>query len=202
MGTGTMWEKQRGQTPPKNAILNLEKNMSVKEKIYSELEKASDFISGQDLADACGVTRASVWKAIKSLQEEGANIEAVTNKGYKLITDNIFNQASIEKYLSTNSKIIFYETIDSTNTQAKRLLTETSAALLNKTVLIAAEQTAGRGRLGRSFYSPKQTGIYFSIIYSTLAGIDISVNFLLLQYSKAYLPISVTDSGILRHPIS
>lgn len=146
--------------------------MSVKEKIYSELEKASDFISGQDLADACGVTRASVWKAIKSLQEEGANIEAVTNKGYKLITDNIFNQASIEKYISSNSKIIFYETIDSTNTQAKRLLTETSAALLNKTVLIAAEQTAGRGRLGRSFYSPKQTGIYFSIIYSPENGIN------------------------------
>jgi len=146
--------------------------MSVKEKVYEQLERATDFISGQDLADACGVTRASVWKAIKSLQEEGANIEAVTNKGYKLVTDNIFNQASIQKFLLQDAKIIFYETIDSTNTQAKRLLTESSASSLNKTVLIAAEQTAGRGRLGRSFFSPKQTGIYFSIIYAPEKGIN------------------------------
>lgn len=70
-----------------------------------------------------------------------------------------FNQLS-------QSKIHFFKTIDSTNTYAKKLLEQADNIFsLNKNVIIAESQTAGRGRLGRKFYSPAQTGVYFSIIY-------------------------------------
>lgn len=70
-----------------------------------------------------------------------------------------FNQLS-------QSKVHFFKTIDSTNTYAKKLLEQAdNICSLNKNVIIAESQTAGRGRLGRKFYSPAQTGIYLSIIY-------------------------------------
>lgn len=70
-----------------------------------------------------------------------------------------FNQLS-------QSKVHFFKTIDSTNTYAKKLLEQAdNICSLNKNVIIAESQTAGRGRLGRKFYSPAQTGVYFSIIY-------------------------------------
>ena len=70
-----------------------------------------------------------------------------------------FNQLS-------QSKVHFFKTIDSTNTYAKKLLEQADNIFsLNKNIIIAESQTAGRGRLGRKFYSPAQTGIYLSIIY-------------------------------------
>ena len=74
-----------------------------------------------------------------------------------------FNQLS-------RSKVHFFKSIDSTNTYAKNLLEQTDGLeknirSLNKNVVVAESQTAGRGRLGRKFYSPSQTGIYISIIY-------------------------------------
>lgn len=69
-------------------------------------------------------------------------------------------------YQLSQSKVHFFKTIDSTNTYAKKLLEQAdNICSLNKNVIIAESQTAGRGRLGRKFYSPAQTGIYLSIIY-------------------------------------
>lgn len=69
-------------------------------------------------------------------------------------------------YQLSQSKIYFFKTIDSTNTYAKKLLEQAdNIRSLNKNVIIAESQTAGRGRLGRKFFSPAQTGIYLSIIY-------------------------------------
>lgn len=70
-----------------------------------------------------------------------------------------FNQLS-------QSKVHFFKTIDSTNAYAKKLLEQAdNIRSLNKNVVVAESQTAGRGRLGRKFYSPAETGIYLSIIY-------------------------------------
>lgn len=63
----------------------------------------------------------------------------------------------------------FFDTIDSTNTEAKRrfsALPPEAYRSLHKTVLVAQKQTAGRGRLGRTFYSPPETGLYFSLLYA------------------------------------
>ncbi|WP_243278481.1 biotin operon repressor, partial [Clostridium tertium] len=94
--------------------------MSVKDKTLSVLENnKGNYISGADLAKELSVSRNAIWKAIKSLQNEGYNIYAVTNKGYCLSTDtDILSSQSISKYLNkkdNNFNIKFYKTINSTN---------------------------------------------------------------------------------------
>lgn len=148
--------------------------MSVKETVLAVLQSVDSndgFISGQELAEKCGVTRTSVWKAIEALRKQGANIEAVTNRGYRVNSFNVFNRDSILSKIQDKAvDIKFYEEIDSTNTQAKRELAEKKGSELHKMVYVAASQTAGRGRLGRPFYSPAASGIYLSLVYSK-AGI-------------------------------
>ena len=132
----------------------------LKEDILKTLSGARErYLSGQELAKTFGVSRNAVWKAVKALQADGIEIEAVTNKGYRLAPGAL---TRFDIVLSEGVKLYFYDSIDSTNTQAKRLLAE---GLSGKALITANEQTAGRGRQGRSFYSPKNTGIYYSYVF-------------------------------------
>lgn len=79
---------------------------------------------------------------------------------------NSISKINPELALIIQDKCIFFEQTDSTNTQAKQLLSKDKSNL-NGTILVANSQTAGRGRLGRSFFSPQDTGIYLSVIFST-----------------------------------
>lgn len=136
--------------------------MSLKNDVLYELIIKNDYISGEELAEKFGKSRAAVWKAIKALQKEGCVIEAVTNKGYLLCDDgNILNEAVIKARLKSRVEVEYYEEIDSTNNQAKRLINEGR----NENLLVCAGmQTAGRGRQGKSFYSPEGSGIYMSLV--------------------------------------
>jgi len=143
--------------------------MMLKEKILEELEKNSDiYVSGQTLAEKFGVSRNAVWKAINQIKEDGCKIASVNNKGYRLLSRN--DALSREKItedmtdLSKKLKLIVLKTIDSTNNEAKRM---TADGFRGNALLVANEQTKGRGRLGKSFYSPKNTGIYISFLFST-----------------------------------
>lgn len=144
--------------------------MTVKDSVFLVLQNAKTedgFVSGQELAERCKVTRTSVWKAINALRKQGAQIEAVTNRGYRLVSNDIYNASEILKYVSDKDvKIKFFDVIDSTSTQAKRELAEKDGKSLHKTVFVAAKQTSGRGRLGRPFYSPEESGIYLSVVYA------------------------------------
>lgn len=144
--------------------------MTVKDSVFSVLQNAKTedgFVSGQELAERCKVTRTSVWKAINALRKQGAQIEAVTNRGYRLVSNDIYNASEILKHISDKDvKIKFFDVIDSTSTQAKRELAEKDGKSLHKTVFVAAKQTSGRGRLGRPFYSPEESGIYLSVVYA------------------------------------
>jgi BirA family transcriptional regulator, biotin operon repressor / biotin---[acetyl-CoA-carboxylase] ligase len=140
--------------------------MSIKDKTLVVLENnKGNYISGAQLAEQLSVSRNSVWKAIKSLQDDGYNISAVTNKGYCLSLDtDILSSQSISKYLSKDNDIFninVYKTITSTNSAIKDLAIKGEK---EGNVIIAEEQTEGRGRLGRKFYSPNGTGIYMSIL--------------------------------------
>ena len=139
--------------------------MSIKDSVLQALtENKGSFISGEELSKNMEVSRTAVWKAIKTLREEGYPIEAVTNRGYKLapdkwlITEDTLKLALPAKY--KNNRLYIYDTLDSTNIRAKQLALENAP---HGTVVIARQQTAGRGRLGRSFFSPRD-GIYISII--------------------------------------
>lgn len=140
--------------------------MSVKDTVLETLtESRGTYISGEELSNSLGVSRAAVWKAIKALREDGYSIEAVTNKGYimplssGIITEDSFRHA-LPADLRGNS-VFVYDNLDSTNLEAKRLLLDGRAS--GGSVIIANHQTAGRGRLGRSFFSP-ENGLYMSIV--------------------------------------
>lgn len=128
-------------------------------------ENKGDFVSGQYLADKLFVTRSAVWKAIKLLRGDGYKIEATTNKGYRLAESNdIISAQSIAPFLSGKAKhfrLDIRKSLPSTNSELKRLAADGEKSGL---VLIANEQTAGRGRMGRNFYSPADSGIYISIL--------------------------------------
>ncbi len=140
--------------------------MSTRQKVLEELERKKGMsISGEELAARLNVTRAAIWKAIQELKKEGYQIEAATNRGYCLDANtDILSAEGIKLYLPTSLKeisILVYDRLDSTNQAAKKAALEGAA---HGTVFLAGEQTAGRGRMGRSFYSPPHCGIYMSFI--------------------------------------
>ena len=141
--------------------------MTIKEQILKMLEeRKGEYISGEEIAEKLSVSRNAVWKGIKSLKNDGHIITAVTNKGYCLSEySTVFTSQSVYSYLVPALReklaISVVPTVGSTNTELKALAEKGGE---HGTVLIALEQTAGRGRLGRSFYSPKDTGLYMSIL--------------------------------------
>lgn len=141
--------------------------MTVKERLLALLtQRQGRYISGEELGQALQVSRTAVWKAIKTLQSEGYNIAAGTNKGYCLAADtDVLSNAGVEKYLAPAAaqqlRICVQRTVSSTNTVIKQYA---AAAETQGLVVIADTQTAGRGRLGRQFYSPAGTGIYMSLL--------------------------------------
>lgn len=139
--------------------------MSTKDSVIKALkENRGKFISGEELSNSLGISRTAVWKAMKALREEGYSIEAVTNRGYMMIekswqiTEDSLKACLPGRY--KNNPIYVYDTIDSTNIKARQLTLEKTG---HGTVVIAKQQTEGRGRLGRSFFSPAE-GLYISII--------------------------------------
>lgn len=140
--------------------------MRLKNKIIEILEKNRECsISGQELADKLSVSRTAVWKTIQSLEKDGYIVDASTNKGYKLNENSdIISYEGIKIFLSEKYKkftVQIYKILDSTNTYAKKIIIDGAK---HGTIIIANEQKAGRGRFGRTFFSPADTGIYLSII--------------------------------------
>ncbi|MBD5545483.1 MAG: biotin--[acetyl-CoA-carboxylase] ligase [Lachnospiraceae bacterium] len=136
----------------------------MKTKILSLLREGQDYVSGQELCDYFGVSRTAVWKVMNQLKEEGYEIEAVKNKGYKLLNQpDILSVNEIAGRLNTKwagRQLYCLAETDSTNIDAKRLIEEGAP---NGTLVIADKQNSGRGRRGRSWSSPKGTAIYMSL---------------------------------------
>lgn len=140
--------------------------MTIKEQVLLLLEnQRGSFFSGQEIAEKLSVTRASVWKAVKALQKEGYAIEAVNNKGYTLKkAPDVLSAAYIEQELQAagvSLEVQVEKKVDSTNNVLKQYVADGKTGNM---VLLAEEQSAGRGRRGRSFYSPEGTGLYMSLL--------------------------------------
>ncbi len=124
-----------------------------------------EFVSGQRLSEVLGCSRTAVWKHIEDLRKEGYELEAVKRKGYRItmkpekITSNEIQLGLKTKFLGRN--IHYEETVSSTQKIAHKLAYE---GAVEGTIIVAEEQIAGRGRLDRTWYSPKYTGIWMSII--------------------------------------
>lgn len=139
--------------------------MTVKSRLLEILERQKgEVLSGEKLAEELNCTRAAIWKAVKSLREEGYEIEAGQNKGYMLAKAN--DRLSVEAIrpflLSPDVYIKVYQEVDSTNRAAKTAAVSGEAG--HGSFVLAGCQTEGRGRRGRSFYSPQDAGIYLSVI--------------------------------------
>ncbi len=127
------------------------------------LAAEEDFVSGNDLAEALGMSRVSVWGRMEKMREYGFEFEAVTRKGYRLSKkpDNL-NEWMTRAYLEPSldlPELVFLNSIDSTNSHATRLLANDFEAPF---IVLANEQTAGRGRLGREWFSPPGANLYLS----------------------------------------
>jgi BirA family biotin operon repressor/biotin-[acetyl-CoA-carboxylase] ligase len=140
--------------------------MSIRRSILQILESNRNAsVSGEQIASMLNVSRSAVCKAIKQLRYEGYKIDSATNKGYRLTEDNdLISKEGVLPYLKEeykNNSITVYKTTGSTNDDAKLKAVEGAP---HGSVIIADTQSKGKGRLGRSFYSPSGTGIYISII--------------------------------------
>ncbi len=151
--------------------------MKSKSRVLHLLEEnRGSYISGEALARAVGISRSGVWKAVHELKKEGYQITAVTNRGYRMEPESdLLSVEGMARYLPAavdRSRIFVYKTLDSTNNEAKRLAVDGGA---HQTVVLAEEQTGGRGRLGRQFFSPKGSGIYLSMLLRPQVSAEHSV---------------------------
>lgn len=160
---------------------------SLKDKVLALLEETrGGYCSGAHMANDLHVTRAAVWKAIAVLKQEGHAIEAVTNKGYRLRADSdLLSVTDLQRHLTGptfQNDLIVLPTVDSTNNYLKNLA---AAGAPHGTVVVSEEQTAGKGRFGRSFQSARGTGLYMSVLirpekrremplYTVLAAVSVA----------------------------
>ena len=135
--------------------------MNSKDHIAHLLENAhGEFISGEEIAQKLGVTRTAVWKAINTLKSEGYPISAVTNRGYRLDREiDRLDGTEIEKLLLPNLGFIRVESCKSTPSTNNAVKERAENGEGEGFVLCASEQTAGKGRMGRAFFSPVDTGL-------------------------------------------
>lgn len=138
----------------------------MKPTVLTLLTEAGDqFLSGETMSQQLGITRAAVWKQIQKLRKTGYDIEAVTNLGYRLrAVPETLDHPRLTAALADfpwRDQVLVLETVDSTNNLLKRMALE---GCPHGTVAIADEQTGGRGRQGRSFLSPRGSGLYLSVL--------------------------------------
>lgn len=168
----------------------------MRKKILNILRNSKDeYISGEKLSEELGITRAGIWKHIKNLKESGYVIESISNRGYKLIsTPDIIDGNEISPLLTTKymgRNFIHYDEVDSTNVKCRK---ECNNNPIEGTVIVAEEQTNGKGRLGRGWISPKGTGIWMSIVLTPKISPIVAPRSTLIGAAAVYTALK--DMGI------
>lgn len=145
--------------------------MSTKESILALLkESRGSYINGADAAEKLGVSGTAVWKAVNRLRDEGYQIEAVTNRGYRLIEPADLSGEAIAMCVNSMQadhpqaygiKVEYHDSVDSTNNICRAAA---AAGQSDGYTVIAGHQSLGRGRRGKNFWSPGGSGLYMSIL--------------------------------------
>lgn len=172
----------------------------MKTRILKELKEAGDYISGQELCEKLNVSRTAVWKHIKALKEEGYEIDSVTKRGYRLVTcPDLITQEAVSSNLNSQwlgKDLRFYDTIDSTNLEVRRLA---EAGAEHGLTVIAEEQVSGKGRRGRSWLGKAGTGIWMSFLLKPEIALENSSMLTLitaLAVGKAINEVTNVSCGI------
>lgn len=187
---------ESSQSAGKEAI-----GLSIKLRVLEALEAAKgESVSGESLARTLLVSRAAVWKAINELRRDGYRISAVTNRGYCLSNESdLLSAEGIRPLLPKEypgGLLSFHAVVDSTNQEAKRLA---AAGAPHGTCVVANRQTAGKGRRGRSFCSPPDSGIYLSMVLRpalTSAEAVLVTAAAAVEVSRAILEVCGVEVGI------
>ncbi len=137
----------------------------MQDKILEFLKKKEEYVSGDYMSQRLGISRQGLWKHVQELKDQGYDVVAVPHLGYKLVSspDRLY-PAEIQANLHTKfiaKKIHYFDCLSSTMNMAMDLGMKGAA---EGTLIVAESQTKGRGRLGRSWASPKYKGIYISLI--------------------------------------
>ncbi|VEF47991.1 bifunctional protein BirA [Bacillus freudenreichii] len=139
---------------------------TIRQQLIEALSDADGkFLSGQALAEIIGCSRTAIWKHIEELRKDGFVLEAVRNKGYRIIgTPENMTENEILFGLETERfgrNVHYFDSLESTQKAAYQLAYDGAP---EGTLVIAEEQTLGRGRLGRAWHSASGKGIWMSII--------------------------------------
>ena len=137
----------------------------MEEKIIELLKKKRDYLSGEEISNQLKISRQALWKHIQSLKDIGYDIAAVPHLGYRLESspDKLFD-FEVRYGLNTRilgRKILYFDSLGSTMDMALQLGMNGAS---EGTVILAETQSKGRGRLGRTWFSPKRKGLYLSLI--------------------------------------
>jgi len=135
-------------------------------RVLAELRRRQgEYISGEELSRKLGLSRTAVWKHIQALRREGYRVAASTRRGYALLdTPDCFYPEEVVNGLRTSwlgRPFYYYDEVGSTNQVAKDLA---DGGAPEGTVVVAETQKSGRGRLGRSWFSPGSKGIWVSVV--------------------------------------
>jgi BirA family biotin operon repressor/biotin-[acetyl-CoA-carboxylase] ligase len=128
----------------------------VQEQIVAMLTRASEqgphYVSGGDMAKELGITRAAVWKYIESIRKEGGIVQAVPRRGYRLEeSEDLLLAGAVQMDTAIVGKeYVHLPAVDSTNSEVKRRI---RVGCRDGLVVVADHQTAGRGRMGRTWHS-------------------------------------------------
>lgn len=139
--------------------------MTTKEQLLTLFEQhRGAYLSGEEIAGRLNISRTAVWKAVNALREEGFCIDAVRNRGYRLAADSdMLSVSGIRKHLNPETDFPDLRLLSETDSTNSRLREAALRGAPEGFVLLAGSQSAGRGRAGRSFYSPA-TGLYLSLL--------------------------------------
>jgi BirA family biotin operon repressor/biotin-[acetyl-CoA-carboxylase] ligase len=164
-------------------------------KINSNLTSIVEILSDEEIHDGTSIgsqlniTRTAVWKTIKKLENYGVPIVSIKGKGYSLVEQLILlDKSKILKLIKNkNIELSLFETIDSTNCYLKKSISGKKIK-----VCLAEQQTQGKGRFNRTWYSPFGQNIYLSLLYkfekdiSTLAGLSLIISLAIIETLASY----------------
>lgn len=183
----------------------------IKDKVLELLrEKREEFVSGQEICKKLGVSRTAIWKAVRSLKEDGYIIESVTNRGHCLSDSmDVLNASELQRELENegvNIPYFFEKKVDSTNQWAKELALKVKNEKENNkeyiyqnALCVTDEQTNGRGRKNRIWISPTGTGVWMSLMLRPNVpprNAHMLIPMLAMATSKAIQEITEVKTGI------
>ena len=138
--------------------------VSTTARVLGYLRESDGYVSGQGISQELGLSRVAIWKHIRTLRTQGCRIDACRHRGYRLIgVPDLPTEEAVAAQLHTKilgRPLLFFREVDSTNHQLAARAVDAAEGL----ALVADHQTAGRGRMGRAWFSPAGVNVYLSVL--------------------------------------